>query len=134
MTGALDVVRDVYSRFAEADIDGFLGLCAEDIEWVVYGPATLEKCSAFYGRDGVREFLDILDASWEFSAFRPREFIVDDPTVVVLGEEAGTDKASGAQFSNHWAHVFNVKDGQIARFREYLCHWIGDQKPPATRE
>ena len=30
-----EVVRDVYNRFAEGDIDGFLALRADDIEWVV---------------------------------------------------------------------------------------------------
>jgi ketosteroid isomerase-like protein len=31
------VVREVYKRFSEGDIDGFLKLCADDIEWVVNG-------------------------------------------------------------------------------------------------
>ena len=49
MASALEIVKDVYSRFAEGDIDGFLNLCAENIEWVVNGPANLEKCIAFKG-------------------------------------------------------------------------------------
>ena len=131
MATALEVVRDVYSRFGQGDIAGFLSLCAGNIEWVVNGPATLEKCRAFKGRDGVQEFLNILGESWEFSAFTPKQFLTDGPTVVVLGEEKGRDKKSGVEFENRWAHVFEVKDGQIIRFREFLCHWPGDQKPPA---
>jgi ketosteroid isomerase-like protein len=126
----LDVVKDVYNRFATGDIDGFLALCADNIEWVVNGPADLEKCKAFQGRRGVQQFLDLL-AQWEFSSFAPREFIVGERTVVVLGEEAGSDKASGHRFSNRWAHVFDVQDGQIVRFREFLCHWSDPQRPPA---
>jgi hypothetical protein len=45
----LEVVKHVYNRFAEGDIDGFLALCADNIEWVVNGPANLEKCRAFKG-------------------------------------------------------------------------------------
>jgi len=30
------LVKEVYRRFSENDIDGFL--CADDIEWVVNGP------------------------------------------------------------------------------------------------
>ena len=89
MTMALDIVKEVYSRFGEGDMDGFLNLCADDIEWVVNGPAALEKCKAFRGREGVQEFLNILGESWEFSSFTPREFISDGQTVVVLGEESG---------------------------------------------
>jgi len=51
--------------------------------------------------------------------------------VVVLGEEKGRDKKSAVPFKNRWAHVFEVKNGQIICFREFLCHWPGDQQPPA---
>jgi ketosteroid isomerase-like protein len=54
MTSALEVVKDVCARIAAGDIDGFLALCADNIEWVVNGPANLEKCKAFRGRSGVR--------------------------------------------------------------------------------
>jgi len=131
METALQVVRDVYERFAEGDIPGFLDLCAGNIEWVVNGPVTLEKCRTFKGRSGVQEFLDILGESWEFSAFAPKQFVADGPTVVVLGEEKGKDKKSGKQFENRWVHVFDVKDERIVRFREFLCHWTDDQQPPA---
>jgi uncharacterized protein len=130
MMSALEVVKDVYGRFAEGDIEGFLNLCAEDIEWVVNGPANLEKCKAFKGRDGVREFLDILAGSWEFSSFTPRQFIADGQTVVVLGEETGKDKISGSRFGNRWVHVFDVQGEQVVRFREFLCHWTDEQRPP----
>ncbi len=33
-----DVVRNVYQRFSGNDIEGFLILCADNIEWVVNGP------------------------------------------------------------------------------------------------
>lgn len=130
METAGEIVTGVYKRFSEGDVDGFLALCADDIEWVVNGPATLEKCSAFKGRSGVQQFLDILGKSWEFSSFVPRQFITEGETVVVLGEETGSDKKSGIQFENRWVHVFDIRDGKIVRFREFLCHWVGNQKPP----
>lgn len=130
MPTPLEVVKDVYVRFAAGDIAGFLSLCADDIEWVVNGPASLEKCKAFRGRQGVQEFLDIL-AGWELSSFSPREFVVDGQVVVVLGDEAGTDRSSGKRFANRWAHVFGVEGGQIVRFREFLCHWTHPDQPPA---
>lgn len=126
----LEIVKEVYSRFAEGDIKGFLALCSDDIEWVVNGPVTLEKCQAFKGHKGVQDFLNILGDSWEFSTFTPQQFIANEQTVVVLGEETGIDKKSNLKFENRWSHVFDVRDGQIIRFREFLCHWMGEQKPP----
>lgn len=127
---ALETVKNVYNCFAEKDIDGFLNLCADDIEWVVNGPATLEKCRSFKGRGGVQAFLNILGESWEFSEFTPKQFLTDGSTIIVLGEERGKDKKSGVQFENRWVHLFDVKDEQIIRFREFLCHWTGYQQPP----
>jgi len=131
MASALEVVKDAYGRFATGDIDGFLNLCADNIEWVVNGPANLDKCKAFKGPSGVRQFLAILARSWEFKSFTPRQFLVDGQTVVVLGDETGKDQVSGATFENRWAHVFDVRGEQIVRFREFLCHWTDEQRPPA---
>lgn len=97
---------------------------------MVNGPAALEKCRAFNGIAGVRDFLSILDRTWTFSSFAPREFIAGGDKVVVLGEEAGTDKATGQAFENRWAHVFSVRGGRIVTFREFLCHWVGGESPP----
>ena len=130
MPTALECVKDVYDRFAQGDLAGFMELCADDVEWVVNGPPILEKCRAFSGRAGVQEFLDILGRTWQFNEFSPIEFVVDGDTVVVLGEEDGIDIESGTPFNNRWVHVFDVADGKIRRFREFLCHWTGEQQPP----
>jgi len=128
---SLEIAKAVYDRFSEGDIDGFLSLCAEDIEWVVNGPTSLEKCRAFEGIDGVKEFLSILDRTWRFSSFSPREFIADQDQVVVIGEEEGSDRSSNEEFRNRWVHVFTIRNGLVVRFREFLCHWPGAQTPPA---
>ena len=106
MPNTLELVKEVYRRFSENDIDGFLVLCADDIEWVVNGPPTLEKCRSFRGVRGVQEFLNILGESWEFREFSPREFIAE--------------KNSGFSFSNRWAHVFDVREG---RWRSSESRW-----------
>lgn len=130
MTSSLEVVKNVYDCFAKGDIDGFLALCDGDIEWVVNGPASLKKCTSFEGLGGVRQFLDILESTWEFSSFEPKQFITQGGSVVVLGQETGKDKNGGTAFENRWCHVFDVSNGKVTRFREFLCHWSGGEKPP----
>jgi len=131
MKTAVELVKEGYKCFSEGDVEGLLALCADEIEFVANGPASLEKCKAYKGHSGMQQFLGILAASWEFSSFAPRDFIVDGDTVVVIGEEAGNDRASGVPFANRWVHVFDFREGKLVRFREFLCHWTGDQKPPA---
>lgn len=130
MPTTLAIVKQAYDRFAEGDLIGFLELCADDIEWVVNGPAALVKCQTFHGRNGVSDFLDILCNTWEFHSFAAQQFIEDGSTVVVIGEETGIDQLLNEPFKNRWVHVFDVKQQQIVRFREFLCHWTGEQQPP----
>ena len=127
---ALEIVKQVYERFGRGDIDGFLQLCDENIEWVVNGPAALEKCRSFSGLDGVRTFLRILDRTWSFSSFTPREFIDGGSKIVVLGEETGKVRQTDELFENRWAHIFTVRNDRVITFREFLCHWRDDQHPP----
>lgn len=129
-TMSLEIVRDIYRRFSDGDLEGFLALCAPDIEWVVNGPSELEKCRAFSGVDGVREFLEILNQTWHFTSFKPREFINGGDRIVVLGEETGTDRRSGEVFENRWAHVFTIRNRVVVTFREFLCHWPEGLHPP----
>jgi len=129
----LEIAKAVYDRFADNDIDGFLSLCSPGIHWVVNGPASLEKCRTYQGIGGVREFLAILNRTWRFTAFAPREFIADRDQVVVLGEEEGHDASSNEPFRNRWAHVFTIRDGQVVAFREFLCHWQGSESPPPMK-
>ncbi len=133
MLSAVDVVKDIYHRFSCGDLDGFLGCCDENVEWVVNGPASLEKCQSYHGREGLKQFLDILQDTWAFNTFTPTQYICDGNTVVVLGEETGADKQTQQSFENRWAHVFDVNNGKVTRFREYLCHWAGDVHPPEMR-
>ena len=129
-SSARAVVELVYAKFAEGDFAGFLSLCSEDIEWVVNGPSELDKCRAFQGPAGVQRFLDILGETWAFSSFEVKQYIVDGETVVVLGCETGSSKATGVPHENRWVHVFDVREGRVSRFREFLCHWPGQPGPP----
>ena len=36
-----------------------------------------------------------------------------------LGHYAGTVKKTGLPFNCEWGHVFTVKNGKVARFREF---------------
>ncbi|WP_211829271.1 nuclear transport factor 2 family protein [Kistimonas asteriae] len=130
MMSPVDIVKNVYDSFSKGDLEGFIQMCDENIEWVVNGPASLEKCQSYRGREGVRQFLDILERTWTFRSFSANQYIHDGDSVVVLGDETGDDKATNQPFENRWAHVFDIKDDKVIRFREFLCHWSGNEHPP----
>ncbi|MBW4493725.1 MAG: nuclear transport factor 2 family protein [Oscillatoria princeps RMCB-10] len=117
-----DKVRELYATFGRGDIEGFLNLCQEDIEWTVYGPPHLEKSDRFIGHEGVLKFLNILTEQFDYLHFDPQQYILQGDTVVVLGWERCRFKNTGQEFENFWAHAFDFNGELIYRFREYLCH------------
>ncbi len=61
-----------------------------------------------------------LAAEWSSFALIPTEFITEGDTVVSLGEFTGVHGVTGKSSKARYAHVWTVKSGKIARFRQYI--------------
>jgi ketosteroid isomerase-like protein len=59
-------------------------------------------------------------AEWTSFSLVPTEFISEGETVVSLGDFKGVHGATGNACQARYAHVWTVKDGKIARFRQYI--------------
>ena len=68
----------------------------------------------------MQEFFKIIADNNDFQHFTPREFYATDDKVFVLGDYAITLKKNGKKFATDWIHVFTIKGGKVATFREYL--------------
>ncbi len=117
MTTPTEIVRDFYARLETSDAAGALGLMAQDIEWITMWHYKVEG----RGPERVAEGLfKPLMAEWSTFALVPTEFIADGDTVVSLGHFTGVHRTTGKQTEAGYAHVWTVKDGKIARFRQYI--------------
>ncbi|MEJ1933688.1 nuclear transport factor 2 family protein, partial [Nostoc sp. NIES-2111] len=109
-----DVAQRGYAAFVAGDMPGLLALCTPDIQWVYFGQ--VPWAGDFKRHEGVLQFFDILGKTLEFEAFDPLEFFEAKDAVTVLGTTKSKVRATGARFDNNWAHVFYVRDGQIAKY------------------
>ena len=114
----VQVVKDGYAAFGRRDIPALLSLLAEDIEWHIPG-AGLPLAGTYRGTNEVASFFQNLASDVEISDFVPREFVVEGDRVLVVGWERGKVKATNRPFEADWIMAFTVRDGKIARFREY---------------
>jgi ketosteroid isomerase-like protein len=115
------VVKDAYAAFQRGDIDGVLGLVGDDVEWeAVKGTeGVVPTAGVRRGRRGVAEFFSQL-AQWaDFQQFEPREFIAQGDQVVAIGAYTLTVKPTSRRVAAEWVMVFTIRDGRIARFREW---------------
>ena len=60
-----------------------------------------------------------LGTEWEDFSAVPHEFVVQGDKVVALGQYSGTYKITSKRFSAPFAHVWNLRNGKVVRFRQY---------------
>lgn len=118
----IEIVEAAYAAFAARRSQDLLHLCAKDCCWQAPGlPAFMPWAGEHRGHVGVLAFIGQLAAHLDFLAFESHTLIVDvtKQQVVALGVARCRVKATGRLYVNHWAHVFDLRDGLIADFREY---------------
>lgn len=115
------LVQNAYDAFKKGDIEGLLSLLTEDIEWVTPGPPDLMPAAGTRkGREGVAEFFATLKEQEDVEIFEPEEFIAQDDKVVAISKYRGRVKATDREAETLLVHVFDIKDGKVARFREFF--------------
>lgn len=117
MTNPVEIVRSFYEKLRAGDAPGALDLMAHDIIWITMWHYKVNG----RGPERVAEGLfKPLTAEWSSFALEPTEFIVDGDTVVSLGRFTGVHGTTGKQAEASYAHVWTVKNGKIASFRQYI--------------
>jgi ketosteroid isomerase-like protein len=116
---SLDVVKGVYEAFGRGDVPAVLGAMADDIEW--HEAEGMPYGGVYHGGEAVAQNVfgpitqDIPDL-----AVKPEEFIASGDAVAAVVRYTGTGKATGKQLNLPAVHVFNVRNGKIAQFRQFI--------------
>lgn len=116
---SVDVVRGAYEAFEQGDVAAVLGAMADDIEW--YEAEGMPYGGLHRGPDAVAEdvFRPITEDIPDFGV-APEEIIASGETVVAVTRYSGTGKASGKVLDLPVVHVWDVRDGKLARFRQFI--------------
>ncbi len=109
-------VQAAYAAFGRGDIPGFMDILADDIEWVLLGPADVPLFGTFRGKAGVQEWLGTMGKNVQFRAFEPREFIAQGAKVVVLLHGESTLTRTNRDVVSDGVHVLTLRDGKLVRF------------------
>lgn len=113
------LARRGYDMFMKGDIEGVIGLCADDIAWVSPRTEPIAFSGSFHGKAEVGRFFQLMAAAIEFEHFAPQCFIADGDKVAVSGVSRGKVLENGAKFDDAWVHIFTIQNGKIARFEQY---------------
>ena len=117
MTTPVETVQDFYAAIASGDTEKMVKLMAADIEWI----SVVDFDVQHRGPEEVMKkvFMPLMQ-EWESFSPAPSEFHAQGSTVVSLGRFACVHRATHKLADLPYAHVWDVKDGQIERHRQYI--------------
>ena len=115
----VEIVRDAAAAFNRGDLDAWLEYWTDDIDYRAVEGA-LDDRGRMHGKDAVRaHFQDWLDTFHDLKA-EPLELIdAADEQVVTVLRFGGRAKLSGVEADLTFAVVYTLRDGKVARGREY---------------
>jgi ketosteroid isomerase-like protein len=115
---AVEVVRGGYEAMARGDVAAFLGAMAEDIEW--YEAEGMPYGGLHRGGDAIAQKVlgPVITDIPNFAA-TPEEYVASGDTVAVVARYTGTGKETGKELDLPVVHVWDVREGKLARFRQF---------------
>jgi ketosteroid isomerase-like protein len=115
----IGLVRQAYEAFDKGDTQRLLSLFARDIDWDLPEVEGISFTGKRKGVDQVAEFFRQMADQQDAREFKADDFIGQGDRVVVLGHCTWTVKATGLDYSDEFCHLFTIKDGKIASFKEF---------------
>jgi hypothetical protein len=116
---SVEVVHAVYDACGRGDVPAVLGLFADDIAW--HEPEGLPYGGVHNGPMAVAQnVFGPVTEDVEGFAVTPEEVFVDGDRVAVVARYSGTGRVTRRVLELGVVHVWDVRDGRITRFRQYL--------------
>ena len=114
------IVQQMYAAFGRGDIPAVLEALADDVEWHVMGsPEVVPWAGTRRGREQASHFFRAVGETLDVEQFEARTMVAEGDTVVVVGWERSRVKPTGGIYDDEWVHLFRLRTGKIAVFREF---------------
>ena len=110
-------VRQAYDAFAQGDIATVIAMVDEHVDWI--SPRALPHGGEFSGPGQVGKFFEGIGAAWE-SLTLDIESVDEAGTNVVGVLRANGTLKNGEARSYGAVHLFEIKNGKITRWREFV--------------
>lgn len=112
------VVQRLYDAFARRDAGEIRRLFHPDVQWVQN--EGFPGGGRHVGADAVlNDVFAKFRTEWSSWAAPVHEWLDAGDTVVAIGEYRGTHQGTGRSVVAAFAHVYDVRDGKIIRFRQF---------------
>jgi ketosteroid isomerase-like protein len=116
------VMKDLYESFGRGDMPSVLGAMSPGIRWhQAEGNPYQPSGVPWVGPDAIVNNLFMkLGTEWDGFTVHPKSFYGAGDTVVVEGRYTGAYKPTGRSIDAQFCHIWDVKDGKVTRFQQYI--------------
>ncbi|MBO9378156.1 ketosteroid isomerase [Sphingomonas histidinilytica] len=116
-----DTVKRFFDAFNAGDIAAAFATLSPDIEWTYHGPRDrIPFAGTFAGHAGVQDFFARVGQVIEVKEMTPLSLVGVGDQVFGRGIEHSMSLATGKEYRVQWSHVYEVKDGLMTRFDEFI--------------
>ena len=120
----VEIVRDAAAAFNRGDLDAFIEYWADDIDYRA-AEGALDDRGPMHGKDAIRAYMqDWLDLFDDFKSEALELIDGGEDQVIAIVRISGRAKQSGVETDLTYAATYTIRDGKIARGREY---WTKEQ-------
>ncbi len=116
---SIEFIKGVYGAFGRGDVAAVLDAFADDVEW--YEAEGMPYGGVYRSGDAVvRNVFGPISEDVEGFTVTPEEFIGSGDTVAVVVRYTGTGKLTGNALNEPVVHLWELRDGKLARFRQFI--------------
>ena len=116
----VQIVRGAFQAFAEGGLDAMAGFWATDINWRAMEGA-IDDVGEMQGAEALRRYYEDWLDMFDGVTVVPEELLdIGEDRVLAVLHVTGRAKASRVETELRYAVICTVRDGKIARGREYF--------------
>lgn len=113
----VELVRDVYARWARGDFGAAPELLAPEFEW--HPPANAAELAARRGTSIGRSLSEVFEIYRDFRIEAEEYIDTGEEGVVVVARSRGTSRQGGIEFEQLFAYLWTVRNGRAVRSQVY---------------
>lgn len=116
---SIELVKGTYEAFGRGDVPAVLGAFADNIEW--YEAEGMPYGGLHRGGEAVAQnVFGPIAEDVEGFAVTHEELIGSGETVAAVVRYTGTGKETGKTLDLPVVHIWDLRDGKLARFRQFI--------------
>jgi ketosteroid isomerase-like protein len=115
----VEFVKGIYGAFSRGDVPAVLGAFTDDIEW--FEAEGMPYGGLHRGGDAVAQnVFGPISEDVEGFSITPEQLIGSGTTVAAVVRYTGNGKTTGKALDEPAVHVWDIRDGKLARFRQFI--------------